>query len=73
VGIQPGESLEYVITHALQHESYVGGWFDSVTGLYYFDSTRIFPEDQLNETIQFGIENGQQSICVLSTGENISL
>ena len=52
------ESLEFVINHALQNGAYVGGWLDTESGLYYFDSTRIFPEDQLEEAVQFGIENG---------------
>ena len=67
------ESLEKVIAHALQHDGYVGGWLDSSSWLYYFDSSRIFPENQLKEARQFGIENGQLSIYVLSTGEEISL
>ena len=59
------EQLDKVVEHALQHDGYVGGWlFD---GLYYFDSTRLFPEDQLMEAIRFGRENGQRSVFVLST------
>ena len=67
------ESLVKVINHALAHEGYVGGWLDTESGLYYFDSNRLFPEDSLDAAIQFGKENGQQSIYVLSTGEGISL
>lgn len=67
------ESLNKVITHALQHDGYVGGWLDSSSGLYYFDSSRVFPEDQIEEAKQFGIENGQRSLYVLSTGKEILL
>ena len=38
------DQLDKVIGHALQHEGYVGGWYNSEDGLYYFDSTKLFPE-----------------------------
>lgn len=67
------ESLEKVVTHALAHEGYVGGWLDIETGLYYFDSTRLFPEDSLDAAIQFGKANGQLSVYILSSGLDIPL
>ena len=36
--------LDKVVSHALQHEGYVGGWLNSEDGLYYVDSTKLFPE-----------------------------
>ena len=51
----------------------MGGWYDSQSGLYYFDSTRLFPEEQLDEALQFAQENGQLAVYVLSTGEEIRL
>jgi hypothetical protein len=57
-----------VVKHALQHDGYVGGWLNSDDHLYYFESTRIFPEDQLEEALKFGKENGQHVVFVLSTG-----
>jgi len=48
-GCHSRESLVFVVTHALQHDGYVGGWLDRDSGLYYFDSTRLFPENQLEE------------------------
>ena len=65
--------LDYVVSHAQSHGGYVGGWLDTVTGHYYFDSVRIFPEDSLKQAIQFGIENEQISIYILSKGKEIRL
>ena len=65
--------LDYVICHAQSHGGYVGGWLDKKTGRYYFDSVRIFPEDSLEEAKQFGQENGQISIYILSKGKEIRL
>ena len=45
--------LDAVIRHALQNDGYVGGWYNQENGLYYFDSTRLFPEDSLNQAVHF--------------------
>ncbi|MBR3432353.1 MAG: transporter substrate-binding domain-containing protein [Bacteroidaceae bacterium] len=60
------EQLEEVVSHALQHDGYVGGWYNSEDGLYYFDSTKLFPENDLKGALQFGKENGQHSVFILS-------
>ena len=65
--------LDKVVGHALQHDGYVGGWLNTDNGLYYFDSTRLFPEEKLGAAIQFGKENGQYSVFVLSTFTDIPL
>ena len=65
--------LEFVINHALSHEGYVGGWFNTGDSLYYFDSVSIFPIDSLDAAIRFGQANGQIAIYNLSTGEEIRL
>ncbi len=67
------DQLDKVVSHALQHEGYVGGWFNSEDGLYYFDSTKLFPENDLKGAIQFGKENGQHTIFILSTYTDIPL
>ncbi|MBP5483265.1 MAG: hypothetical protein J6X99_03265 [Bacteroidales bacterium] len=59
--------------HAMEHDGYVGGWLDTDTGLYFFDSTRLFPETEREAAIAFGLENGQLAIFVISTGETIDL
>ncbi len=65
--------LELVISHALAHKGYVGGWLNSADSLYYFDSIRIFPVDSLEAAIRFGMANDQIAIYNLSTGEEIRL
>lgn len=66
-------SLPKVIAHAREHDGYVGGWLDTDSELYYFDSTKLFPEDEREEAIAFGKRNGQMSAYVISTGESIDL
>ena len=65
------DQLDKVVSHALQHEGYVGGWLNREDGLYYFDSTKLFQENELQGAIQFGKENGQYSISILSTYTDI--
>ena len=67
------DQLDKVVSHALNHDGYVGGWFNSEDGLYYFDSTKLFPENDLKGAIQFGKENGQHSVFILSTYTDIPL
>ena len=67
------EDLDYVVTHASSHEGYIGGWFNSQDGLYYFDSVRLFPEDSLGKAEAFGRLNGQDAIFVLSKGKEIRI
>ena len=65
--------LDKVIRHALSHDGYVGGWLNTENGLYYFDSTKLFPETSLKDAIQFGKENGQYSLFILSSSTDIPL
>lgn len=62
-----------VVEHALQHDSLVGGWFNSQDSMYYYDSCRLFPEDSLDAAMAFGIENKQIAIFVLSCDSSIYL
>ena len=66
-------SLNAVVKHALSHEGYVGGWLDGETGLYYFDSTRLFPEDSIVAALLFGTDNGQQCVFILSSATDVRL
>ncbi len=65
--------LDKVVGHALSHDGFVGGWLNTENGLYYFDSTKLFPESSLKDAIQFGKENGQQSVFILSTYTDIPI
>ena len=67
------ESLFFVVSHALENDGLVGGWLDTESGLFFFDSTKIFPEDQLDEALAFARKNGQSAVYILSTGEEIRL
>ena len=72
-GCHSRETLNYVVTHAMTHSGFVGGWLDTTDSLYYFDSSRIFPEDSLEAAKKFGIENGQKAIYIISEGTEIRL
>ena len=65
--------LNKVVNHALQQDGYVGGWYNREDGLYYFDSTKLFPENALKDAIQFGKENGQHVVFMLSSSTGIPL
>ena len=65
--------LERVVSHALSHGGYVGGRLNTENGLYYFDSTKLFPETSLKDAVQFGKENKQLSVFILSTYTDIPL
>ena len=65
-GCHSRETLEYVVTHSMRPNGFVGGWIDITGSLYYFDSSRIFPEDSLEAAKEFGIENGQVAIFFIS-------
>jgi hypothetical protein len=56
------EKLDFVIEHALNHESVLGGWKNDQNGKFYFDSVRIFRNDQLEEAKMFGREQIQIAI-----------
>ena len=67
------KQLDQVVSHALSHDGYVGGWLNTENGLYFFDSTKLFPETSLKDAIQFGKENGQHSVFILSTYSDIPI
>lgn len=63
--------LGMVVRHALRNDSYIGGWFSSADSLYFFDSSKLFPETSLKEALLFGKTNGQLSVFILSTSTEI--
>lgn len=67
------KQLENVVWHSLRHDGYVGGWLDKESGLYYFDSTRLYPEDELEEALGFGAVNGQRYVYIISTGTSVKI
>ena len=66
------KDIPAVIKHARSHNGYIGGWYNSENGKYYFDSTRLFPEDSLTAALAFARENGQFSVYDLSKEIEIS-
>lgn len=72
-GCHSRKQLGRVVRHAIRHDGYVGGWLDTSDSLYYFDSSRLFPEDSLAAAIRFGNENGQIAVFVLSEGREVRL
>lgn len=62
------ESLPTVIEHSLNHSQIIGGWLDPTTQIYYFDSIKIFAEDQHAQAYQFAKDNHQIAYYDLSTG-----
>lgn len=72
-GSHSREKLDFVVRHALQHDGYVGGWLNTENGLYYFDSTRLFPEDKLADALKFGKDNGQNSAFILSLQADVPI
>ena len=67
------EDLEYVVTHAQTHGGYIGGWKDTDTGRYYFDSVKLFPESELEQAKEFGRKNDQIAIYIISSGTEVRL
>ena len=65
--------LDKVVSHALRHDGYVGGWLNREDGLYYCDSSKLFPEISLKEAVEFGRKNRQRSLFILSTSTDIPL
>ena len=56
------KSIPAVVKHAREHDGLVGGWYNPENGKYYFDSTRMFPEDSLAAAVAFARENGQHTV-----------
>jgi hypothetical protein len=65
------EGLDKVINHAINHGKVVGGWLDTETNLYYFDSSKVF--ENLKEAIEFGKQNKQIAIFDLNELKTIRL
>ena len=72
-GCHSRKQLGRVVRHAIRHDGYVGGWLDTSDSLYYFDSSRFFPEDSIAAAIRFGVENKQLAVYVLSKEAEIRL
>lgn len=72
-GSHSRKNLNRVVRHAIRHDGYVGGWLDTADSLYYFDSTRLFPEDSLEDAIKFGLKNRQKAIFSIEEKREIRI
>lgn len=70
-GIRGGRDIYKVTAHAYSHDGYVGGWLDEETGKYYYESVKVFPEEDLEEAMKFAKENGQKTVFILSSDTEI--
>lgn len=57
--------------HARAHSGVIGGWFDTKSGRYYFDSVRVFTTRA--EAVEFGRQNHQLAVFDLDNLEEIRL
>ncbi|MCR4825078.1 MAG: hypothetical protein K5849_06970 [Bacteroidales bacterium] len=64
-------SLTYVIEHSLVNDGYVGGRVDPDSGVYFFDSVRVFPETELEAAKAFGVSNNQEFVYILSSRKEV--
>ena len=60
------ESLNKVINHALEHSKTVGGWYDTESNRYYFDSVKVFRNSEISKAIEFAKENNQLAVYDLT-------
>jgi fructokinase len=67
------ESLNRVINHALEHSKTVGGWFDTDSNRYYFDSVKIFKNSEIDIAIEFAKNHNQLAIYDLTNLEEIRI
>ena len=70
-GARTRREIYGVAAHAISHDGYVGGWADTETGVYYYDSVKLFPEDHLPEALEFAKENGQKTIFIISQAKEV--
>ena len=70
-GMGGGRDIYKVTAHAYSHDGYVGGRMDKETGKYYYESVKVFPEEDLEQALKFAKENGQKSIFILSSDTEI--
>lgn len=66
-GIRGGRDIYKVTAHAYSHDGYVGGWKDKESGNYYYESVKLFPEEDLEEALKFAKENGQKTVFIISS------
>lgn len=67
------ESLQKVISHALENNKTVGGWLNVENEKFYFDSVRIFENKDLKTAIEFAKQQKQIAIFDLTNLKEITI
>lgn len=67
------ESLNKVINHALEHSKTIGGWLDTESNQYYFDSVKVFRNSEVDKAIEFAKDNNQLAIYDLTNLKEIRI
>lgn len=67
------ESLNRVINHALENGRAVGGWYDTESKRYYFDSVKVFRNSEIDKAIEFAKKNNQLAIYDLTNIKEIRI
>ena len=70
-GMRGSRDIYNVTAHAYSHDGYVGGWKDKESGNYYYESVKLFPEEDIEGAMKFARENGQKSVYILSSETEI--
>lgn len=65
------EGLQKCLEHAAQYDKKIGGWFDTESGKWYWDSIRILTNE--NEAVEFGREQKQIAIYQIESSRLIKL
>lgn len=65
------DGLQRVVEYAETHNTAIGGWRDTATGLYYFDAIVVILDRE--EAIQTGKANGQIAIYDIGNDKEIRL
>ena len=65
--------MNRVINHALEHSKTVGGWFETESERYYFDSVKVFKNSEIDKAIEFAKENNQLAIYDMTNVKRLEL
>jgi len=57
----------------MENDKTIGGWLDEESGLFYFDSVRVFSETEFKEATEFAKQNEQIAFYNLTYEEEIRL
>lgn len=65
--------LMVALVHALRHDAVIGGWLDTETNLFYWDSIKVFDKDEMEAAVEFGRDNKQIALFDIDNIREIRL